>query len=283
MRSRQAQRNEVLSFEMYGESNRHSKWHRCMSRGTVSYLVTLLVGIWIGSLSCSFSHTCESSTLHKEGSNCVVTFGTYQGPEYRSPDTVGTPQCLVENKFMKVQQHQVRQESVGSIIPDWLWIDYHDTVNVLVEAPGQTGHFQIFEQTKYGLEGRQSSAVVGGICEVGETPETTARREVQEEMGVLCKSFRFLGRFRTDVNRGAGWNSSFLATDCTNVAAKATASDDGEQIGHLDTERQDLRIVSLDDLRQRLREGNFIEVKWSLTVALALLHPAIYSGTRMMQ
>eukprot|EP00977_Amphora_coffeiformis_P022403 scaffold10860_cov182-Amphora_coffeaeformis.AAC.20 len=299
MRSRQTPRNELVPpFEING-GIRPSHWnHRSMfSRGgTGSYLVTFLIGAWMGSFSCSSSSMLavkggEGGVLHNHNSEgaskCMISFGTYQGPEYQSPDTVGTPYCLLENKFMKVQQHQVRQpaskEGEGEssiVIPDWLWLDYHDTVNVLVEAPGQPGHYSIFEQTKYGLEGRSSSAVVGGICELGETPSVTAQREVQEEMGLVCRTLHFLGRFRTDVNRGAGWNSSFLATDCAPKQQGGTTFDNSNQhsIGDLDMERQDLQIVSREDLRQRLRDGKFLEVKWSATVALALLHPAISSS-----
>lgn len=279
-RSRQNQRANGTVVELFGKT-RHPTWKRVLSRGVLSHLIAFLIGGWIGP-SLGLSNLNESSALQEARSTCVASFGKYQGPEYRAPDTVGTPRCLVESKFMKVQQHQVRQEASGGpvIIPDWLWVDYHDTVNVLVEAPGQKGYFHIFEQTKYGLEGRQSLAVVGGICEVGESPETTARREVQEEMGVTCRSLHFLGRFRTDVNRGAGWNSSFLATDCSKTAIRSETLPDGEkgeQIGHLDTEKQALLRISLVDLRQKLRDGNFIEVKWSATVALALLHPVIHS------
>jgi NUDIX domain len=75
-------------------------------------------------------------------------------------------------------------------------------INVLVEAPPtneQTERqFFIFEQTKYALEGRMSKAVIGGIIEPGENAEHAARREVQEEMGLVCKEMKFLGRYRTD-------------------------------------------------------------------------------------
>ena len=61
--------------------------------------------------------------------------------------------------------------------------------------------FLIFRQTKYALEGRQSYAIVGGIIEPGEKAVDAAQREVHEELGLLCDT-TFLGRFRTDVNRG---------------------------------------------------------------------------------
>jgi ADP-ribose pyrophosphatase YjhB (NUDIX family) len=88
-----------------------------------------------------------------------------------------------------------------------LFIDYHDRINVLVEDPksskkqGSEKQFLIFRQSKYALEGRQSMAIVGGIIEPGEDATSAASREVNEELDLDCQ-FEFLGRFRTDVNRG---------------------------------------------------------------------------------
>lgn len=150
----------------------------------------------------------------KNNNDCVISLGSYRGPEYRTTSTVGKPQCLVESKFLKIQQHTVSvpssspQGTTTSVIDDWLFIDYHERINVLVEAPRQSGwtepHFYLFEQTKYALEGRMSLAIVGGIIEPGEAPLKAAQREVKEEMRVACQHFHFLGRYRTDVNRGGG-------------------------------------------------------------------------------
>lgn len=172
----------------------------------------------------------SSSPLLSEG-ECEVSFGTYRGGnEYSNHGdhdaagagltTVGKPHCLVESKFLKLQRHKVSlAAAVGqeeaTVVEDWLWIDYHDRVNVLVEAPAEEQdeepqggiaadgqrRFYVFEQSKYGLEGRTSLAVVGGIVEPFEAAETAARREVAEELGVVCSMYEFLGRYRTDVNR----------------------------------------------------------------------------------
>jgi 8-oxo-dGTP pyrophosphatase MutT (NUDIX family) len=175
-----------------------------------------------------------------------------------------------------------------------MWIDYHDRINVLVEANQQETaadgtdknerRFLVFEQTKYALEGRGSIAIIGGIIESGETPEASARREVEEEMnGLQCNTFHFLGRYRTDVNRGMGWVNSFWATDCDAAKQRshATHQDSGDVrekvVGAADTERQDLRSVTLTQLKEYVRNGKFIEVQWTATVALALLHPELSS------
>lgn len=218
----------------------------------------------------------SSNTLRASSSECEISLGTYHGSEYTSAQTVGKPKCLVESKFIKIQQHQVQFTPQDEVIPDWIWIDYHDRINVLVQAPDSKDEFLIFEQTKYALEGRQSLAIVGGIIEPGEDPEEAARREVQEEMKQVCKEFHFLGRYRTDVNRGGGWTNTYLATHCHKTDQELEHRDD--EVGVADTERQDLRRISLHDLKEAVLAGKFLEIQWSATVALALSHPELFDS-----
>jgi 8-oxo-dGTP pyrophosphatase MutT (NUDIX family) len=223
--------------------------------------------------------------ISRSTGECQISLGKYRGKEYTTETggTVGQPICLVESKFLKVQQHSVHMpnDESGSIIPDWLWIDYHDRINVLVEAEkkkeDEEPHFLVFEQTKYALEGRMSLAIVGGIIEPHEEPEQAARREVEEEMkGLQCQDFHFLGRFRTDVNRGMGWTNTFLAANCRKAEPRAVTDqhqEKEEEVGVADTERQDLRRISLSDLRQAATAGKFLEIQWTAAVTLALLRP----------
>lgn len=136
--------------------------------------------------------------------------------------------------------------------------------------------FLVLRQKKYALEGRTSLAVVGGIIEPGEEAEAAARREVREELdGIVCNNYHFLGRFRTDVNRGMGWVNSFLAADChKNVSNEQTKTHKEEEVGAEDTERQDIVSMPLSDVRESVQKGLFLEVQWSNTVALAVLHDA---------
>lgn len=222
----------------------------------------------------------SASSFHKgSANNCAITLGTYKGDDYRTTGTIGSPQCLIESKFLKVQLHHVQLENGAAIIDDWIWIDYHDRVNVLIEAPkainekDQQTRFLVFEQTKYALEGRFSLAVMGGIIEPGEEPETSARREVLEETSHVCNQWQFLGRYRTDVNRGNGWTNTYLARDCQKQQTTSLANQDQvDQVGAADLERQDLRIMTLNEIQKAVQAGQFLEIQWSATVALAVLY-----------
>lgn len=213
----------------------------------------------------------------------MVSFGAYKGHVYTTKETVGKPKCWLESKWMRIQQHQVQFPGQSSLIPDWLWIDYHDRINVLVEAPSSQDderQFYIFEQSKYALEGRISKAIIGGIIEPGEQPEIAAQREVEEEMHLKCEEMHFLGRFRTDVNRGMGWVNSFLAAHCQPVTKNKSPDEDGDQVGAADMERQDLKKLSLTELREAVQKAEFVEVQWSNTVALALVHPELANSSK---
>lgn len=221
------------------------------------------------------------------GNQCFVSLGHYSGLQYSSrSDTVGSPKCLVESKWMKVSQHAVRVSSSSdgkdAVVDDWLWIDYHDRINVLVEYQKAAGErrFLVFRQSKYALDGRESLAVVGGIIEPGESAEDAARREVDEELAMTCSRYVSLGRFRTDVNRGMGWVNSFIAMDCfQNDHAKKKFFGDGHvtaEVGKPDSELQRVVSITIDQTREAVRNGRFLEVQWSNTVSLAMLHYEIH-------
>lgn len=256
-------------------------------RAFSSLLLQLLVPFLLGCLcTMSFLRTggplsspsSASPAFLRDGtdpdSGCSVSFGAFRGREYHVKETVGA-KCLVESKFVKIQQHTVRFENAESDIPDWIWIDYHERVNVLVQTSEDGSNkdlrFRIMEQTKYALEGKTSAALVGGIVEPGEQPDVAARREVLEEMTLDCRKFVFLGRFRTDVNRGMGWTNGFLAQQCTVGKPTDDANDPQDQVGGADTEKQSFREITLPELRRLVLEGGFMEIQWTAIASLALL------------
>jgi hypothetical protein len=152
-----------------------------------SFLRNFLAGCAASFLSPFSQSTWNSVSRQSSRSTgeCQISLGKFRGKEYTTETggTGGQPTCLVESKFLEVQQRSVRMpnDETGSIIADWLWIHFHDSINVLVEAEKKSGdkepHFLVFEQTKYALEGRMSLASVGGIIEPHEEPEQAARRE----------------------------------------------------------------------------------------------------------
>lgn len=239
----------------------------------VSLFVTLLVGALLGgSIVAYYGMAGSLLAASMSSTDCLYSLGTYRGNEYKS-GSLSAPQCLVNSKFLKLSLHSVELPS-GQVVHDWLWIDYHDRVNVLVQ--NAEGKFLVFEQTKYALEGRQSLAIVGGIVEPGEDAHETAKREVEEELHQECAEFHALGRYRTDVNRGVGWLNSFLATGCSTAKHHLEEQQSlAAQVGAADTEKQIVNEISLTQLQQAYFEGRFLEVQWTATIGLALRHPKL--------
>lgn len=81
----------------------------------------------------------------------------------------------------------------------------------------------------------------------------------------------------------------FLATECaysSSAGAGATAGngategnmDDAAVVGGRDAEEQRVVLMTLPEVRDAAMGGRFVEVQWSNTVALALLHLANGGG-----
>lgn len=265
---------ENVSIAVYPSSGSAKKW-KIVSMA----LAALLVAHFL------YSVFGEVRVGNPAAGDCLLSFGPYMGHQYRSQETVSR-KCLFESKWIRIQQHEVQfggTESSSSSVLDWLWIDSPDRVNVLVEAPPSSGadqeqhqrQFYILEtSSQYALEGRTSLAVVSGTINKGERHEIAAARQVEAELQLKCEEMQILGRFRSDVNRGMGWVTSYLAADCKPMeGVPEHITRGGRRLGAVPEERKDLKLMSLEDLRESARNGAFIEVQWSNTVAMALLHP----------
>lgn len=263
----------------------------------------ILSAIWFVVKRKIISSSFPVDTKTKENS-CLLSFGTYRGIKYEShstdssnnsgEETMGN-KCLIESPWMRLAQHTVQMKiadndknsrdksNVIKVIDDWLFIDYHDRINVLVQDPDSSQNdtnpsFLILKQTKYALSSQQSLAVVGGIVEPGEEPLVAAKREVSEELFVSCNSWISLGKYRTDVNRGMGWVHSFLARNCVYTKTTLpllvgdTDTESNGNVGAHDFERQNIQSMTLDEVKDAVLKERFVEVQWSNTVALAVLH-----------
>ena len=105
-----------------------------------------------------------------------------------------------------------------------------------------------------------------------------AKREVSEELFVSCNSWISLGKYRTDVNRGMGWVHPFLARNCVYTKTTLpllvgdTDTESNGNVGAHDFEWQNIQSMTLNEVKDAVMKERFVEVQWSNTVALAVLH-----------
>ena len=168
---------------------------------------------------------------------------------------------LGDGRFLRVEEHVVEFPD-GRVIEEWGWVVSPSFINVV--AVTDSGHILCFRQEKYAVAGL-SLALPGGYLEAGEAPLAAAQRELLEETGYQAPQWHVLGSYVVDSNRGAGTAHFFLAAGAT-----------WRQQPHADDlERQELLLLTRDEVVQALAAGEFKALPWAACLALALLHPAL--------
>ena len=223
---------------------------------TTLALMTLLGYLVVTSTPAPGSEKLALRNTHKES--------LYQGKQYWKEGVTLDTKTLYETSFARFQVHKVKMGEKKSVIDDWLWYDESDNVNVLVSD--KDGNFLVLEQTKYAIAGT-TLAVVGGLVEKGEDPLHTAIRELQEELGMISSHWVPLNSYTAAANRGGGTTHVFWAQK----AEHTIQNKNQVVVGQADLERQDLLKLSREELIESVLSGRFKEIKWTATVALALL------------
>jgi len=113
-------------------------------------------------------------------------------------------------------------------------------------------------------------AVVGGDIEQGEDPLEAAKRELKEEAGYEAADadWSSVGTAVADANRGCGIGHLFFARRC-----KFTKKGESD-----DLEEQKLLLLTNEQVRTALIEGQFKTHSWQACMATALVHSMTLSA-----
>ncbi|EGD79699.1 hypothetical protein PTSG_13086 [Salpingoeca rosetta] len=185
----------------------------------------------------------------------------FEGPHWNHPGETVEAHELLAAKYVRVESHTIRS-SGGKLVSGWLWVDFHDRVDILVED--EHGRFLLYRQTNYGLPG-PSLAVLSSRLAQHEDPLKAAKDELAKEMGRRSRHWVNMGTYRSDANRGGGFVTCFLAR-------RSEKLDESQRVSTDDLESKELVHLTRRELRRAVLAGKVLEVKWANTMALALLH-----------
>ena len=110
-----------------------------------------------------------------------------------------------------------------------------------------------------------------GLIDNGESPETAARREAEEETGLKLRSLEALGRF---------WSSpgSTTETSWLYLAEYASADRIGKGGGVDDHEDVEMFELPLAELAARAKDGELMDLKLAvLALSLMLRRPELFA------
>jgi 8-oxo-dGTP pyrophosphatase MutT (NUDIX family) len=110
--------------------------------------------------------------------------------------------------------------------PDW--------INVMALTKDQM--VILVEQYRYGLQA-PTLELAGGVCDPGEHPLETSKRELLEETGFISKEWISLGKVSSNPAMQDNYTHSFLALNCEKVAEQKLDGNERIQVHLLPIEQ----------------------------------------------
>ncbi|PJF42166.1 MAG: hypothetical protein CUN55_10385 [Phototrophicales bacterium] len=159
--------------------------------------------------------------------------------------------------WLKVIQEHIQLPN-GVEIPDYFRILMPDYVMIFALTPEQ--QVVTVSHYKHGPQVVSLELPAGYIDPNDSDPLATAKRELQEETGMVSNTWRILGRFFIDGNRGCGWMHGFLAQNATLQHSQTLEK----------TELLTMQLIPLNELKALWLEGKVQNVAASALIGMAL-------------
>jgi ADP-ribose pyrophosphatase len=136
------------------------------------------------------------------------------------PWTVKASRLMYRNDFIEVIEDDVLQPDGES--GSYATVRMKAGVSVL---PFDRGEVHLIRQFRYAL-GRESLEVISGALEEGESPADSARRELQEESGIIAGELIELGRIDIDTSIVNSPAHHFLARNLRFVESRPEGTEE---------------------------------------------------------
>lgn len=168
---------------------------------------------------------------------------------------IDTEVCYSAQPWIKLSKQKVLLPS-GQEVANYHKIDLVDYAGVVAQT--LDGKFIFERMYKHGV-GKVCLTLPGGGINANETPLEAVQRELLEETGYVAEDWQSLGSFVCDGNYGCGHAHLFFANNARRVAAPRTD----------DLEEMEIGLLSIDEVRESLRQGSFAVLGAAAGVALA--------------
>lgn len=159
--------------------------------------------------------------------------------------TVLESEYLIRRPWLTARRDKVQLPS-GVINPEYYVLEYPDWVNII--AITEDGRMIFERQYRHG-RGEVGYEIPAGVCELGETPEEAARRELLEETGFGGGTWRLNMVAAPNPSTSTNLCHSFIATGVHRLSDQ-----------HLEaTEDIEVHLLYEDEVLRLMREGRIIQ------------------------
>ena len=154
---------------------------------------------------------------------------------------------LIRRPWLTARRDHVKLPT-GVENPEFYVLEYPDWVNVI--AITKEGEFVMIRQYRHGL-GETRYELSAGVCEEGEDPMESARRELYEETGYGGGEWRLWMTVSPNPSTSTNLTYSFLATGVERMSTQHLEATEDITV-HLLSEAEVRALLENDEIRQAL-------------------------------
>ena len=154
---------------------------------------------------------------------------------------------LIRRPWLTARRDHVKLPT-GVENKEYYILEYPDWVNVI--AITKEGEFVMIRQYRHGL-GETRYELSAGVCEEGEDPMESARRELYEETGYGGGEWQLWMTVSPNPSTSTNLTYSFLATDVERISTQHLESTEDITV-HLLSEAEVRALLENDEIRQAL-------------------------------